>query len=102
MTLMKTYYVYMMTNWNNKILYTGITNDLVRRINEHQEKISISFTSRYNITKLVYFESASDVNAAIAREKEIKGWFRRKKNDLIATMNPDWVDLGEEFGIVDS
>jgi len=99
---MKTYYVYMMTNWNNKILYTGITNDLVRRINEHQEKISISFTSRYNITKLVYFESASDVNAAIAREKEIKGWFRRKKNDLIATMNPDWVDLGEEFGIVDS
>jgi len=102
MTLMNTYYVYMMTNWNNKILYTGITNDLVRRINEHQEKLSISFTSRYNITKLVYFESTSDVNAAIAREKEIKGWVRRKKNDLIATMNPDWVDLGEEFGIVDS
>ncbi len=99
---MNTYYVYMMTNWNNKILYTGITNDLVRRINEHQEKLSISFTSRYNITKLVYFESTSDVNAAIAREKEIKGWVRRKKNDLIATMNPDWVDLGEEFGIVDS
>ena len=99
---MKTYYVYMMTNWNNNVLYTGVTNDLVRRVNEHREKKVPGFTSRYNVNKLVFFESAPDVNAAIAREKEIKGWIRRKKNELINTMNPDWHDLGIEFGIIDS
>jgi len=92
----------MMTNWNNKVLYTGVTNDLVRRIHEHREKKVPSFTSHYNLNKLVFFESATDVNAAIAREKEIKGWIRRKKNDLIKTMNPDWHDLAIEFGIIDS
>ncbi len=99
---MKTYYVYMITNWNNKVLYTGVTNDLVRRVHEHREKKIPGFTSRYNLHKLVFFESSTDVNAAIAREKEIKGWIRRKKNALIKTINPEWNDLAIEFGIIDS
>ena len=99
---MKTYYVYMLTNWNNKVLYTGVTNDLVRRIHEHRGKQISGFTSRYNVNKLVFFESTPDVNAAIAREKEIKSWVRRKKNDLIHSMNPEWDDLAIEFGILDS
>lgn len=99
---MKTYYVYMITNWNNKVLYTGVTNDLVRRVHKHREKKIPGFTSRYNLHKLVFFESSTDVNAAIAREKEIKGWIRRKKNALIKTINPEWNDLAIEFGIIDS
>jgi len=99
---LKTYYVYMITNWNNKVLYTGVTNDLVRRVHEHREKKIPGFTSRYNLHKLVFFESSTDVNAAIAREKEIKGWIRRKKNALIKTINPEWNDLAIEFGIIDS
>ncbi|MDD2522497.1 MAG: GIY-YIG nuclease family protein [Anaerolineaceae bacterium] len=98
---MKTYYVYMVTGWNNKVLYTGVTNDLVRRIHEHREKAIPGFTNRYNLNRLVFFESTADVYAAIAREKEIKGWRREKKNALIATMNPDWHDLAIEFGILD-
>ncbi len=97
---MKTYYVYMVTNWNNKVLYTGVTNDLARRIYEHREKKVRGFTSRYNLKKLVFFESNTDINAAIAREKEIKGWVRSKKDALIATMNPDWNDLAVEYGII--
>mgnify|MGYP000962902551 FL=1 len=92
----------MITNWNNKVLYTGVTNDLVRRVHEHREKKIPGFTSRYNLHKLVFFESSTDVNAAIAREKEIKGWIRRKKNALIKTINPEWNDLAIEFGIIDS
>ena len=97
---MKTYYVYMVTNWNNKVLYTGVTNDLARRICEHREKKVRGFTSRYNLKKLVFFESNTDINAAIAREKEIKGWVRSKKDALIATMNPDWNDLAVEYGLI--
>ena len=97
---MKTYYVYMITNWRNEVLYTGVTNDLARRIHEHREKKVLGFTSRYNLRKLVFFESSPDVYAAIAREKEIKGWVRKKKNALIATINPNWNDLAEEFGIL--
>jgi len=97
---MKTYYVYMITNWSNEILYTGVTNDLARRIHEHREKKAPGFTSRYNLNKLVFFESSTDIYAAIAREKEIKGWKRKKKNALIATMNPNWNDLADEFGIL--
>jgi len=92
----------MITNWNNKVLYTGVTNDLVRRIHEHRGKKIPGFTSRYNLHKLVFFESSTDLNAAIAREKEIKGWIRRKKNALIKTINPEWNDLAIEFGIIDS
>ncbi len=97
---MKMYYVYMITNWKNEVLYTGVTNDLARRINEHRDKKIPGFTSRYNVYKLVFFESNTDINAAIAREKEIKGWVRSKKNALIETLNPNWADLAIEYGII--
>jgi len=97
---MKMYYVYMITNWKNEVLYTGVTNDLARRINEHRDKKIPGFASRYNVYKLVFFESNTDINAAIAREKEIKGWVRRKKNALIETLNPNWADLAIEYGII--
>ncbi|MBC7087912.1 MAG: GIY-YIG nuclease family protein [Tissierellales bacterium] len=94
---MNLYYVYMLTNWNNKVLYTGVTNDLERRIYEHKNKLVKGFTEKYNVNKLVYFEYTSDVNSAIAREKEIKGWTRQKKNQLVEAANPSWKDLAEEF-----
>ena len=97
---MKMYYVYMITNWKNEVLYTGVTNDLAKRINEHRDKKIPGFTSRYNVYKLVFFESNADINVAIAREKEIKGWVRRKKNALIETLNPNWADLAIEYGII--
>jgi putative endonuclease len=87
----------MLTNWNNKVLYTGVTNDLERRIYEHKNKLVKGFTEKYNVNKLVYFEYTSDVNSAIAREKEIKGWTRQKKNQLVEAANPSWKDLAEEF-----
>ena len=93
---MSQYYVYMMTN-KSKTLYTGITNDLGRRIWEHKNKLIRGFTNRYNITKLVYCESTNDVDAAIRREKQIKGWLRSKKIALIEANNPDWRDLSEEW-----
>jgi len=91
------YYVYIMTNKYNTVLYTGVTNDLVRRVYEHKEKLVEGFTKRYNVDKLVYFECTDDVNAAIAREKQIKGGSRRKKVDLINGLNPEWKDLYEEL-----
>ena len=91
------YYVYIMTNQHNRVLYTGITNDLQRRAYEHRTGRGGSFTSRYRVTKLVYYEIANDVNAAIAREKQIKAGSRQKKIDLIEGMNPEWVDLYEEL-----
>jgi putative endonuclease len=89
---MKNYYVYIMTN-KSKTLYTGVTNDLTRRVYEHKHKLIPGFTQKYNITKLVYYEETSDIHAAIAREKQIKGWLREKKINLIESMNPNWVDL---------
>ncbi|MFH1830419.1 MAG: GIY-YIG nuclease family protein [Pseudomonadota bacterium] len=95
----KHYYVYIMTNSRNTVLYTGVTNDLERRVCEHKDKVNqTSFTSQYNIEKLVYFEDTTDVNSAIAREKEIKGWVRKKKIALIESLNPSWRDLSEESG----
>jgi len=91
----KRYFVYMMTNRKGGVLYTGITNDLGRRVFEHKEKLMPGFTSKYNLTKLVFFEETVDVNAAIAREKQIKGWLRKKKIELIDAQNPDWRDLSE-------
>jgi len=88
------YYVYIMTN-KSKTLYTGITDNLERRVYEHKEKLFEGFTKRYNITKLVYYEVTSDVRAAIKREKQIKGWLRRKKIALIEAINPRWTDLSE-------
>ena len=91
------YYVYLMTNWNNKVLYTGITNNLERRVYEHRNKLIDGFTSKYNINKLVYYDYTTDVASAIEREKQIKGWSRKKKNELIYSMNPTWKDLYDEL-----
>ena len=91
---MEQHYVYIMTN-KSKTLYTGITDNLERRVYEHKKKLFEGFTKRYNITKLVYYEVTSDVSAAIEKEKQIKGWLRRKKITLIEAMNPQWTDLSE-------
>ena len=89
---MKQYYVYIMTN-KSRTLYTGVTNDLERLVYEHKQKLATGFTAKYNITRLVYFEVTPDVQAAIAREKQIKGWLRRRKIALIESVNPEWKDL---------
>jgi len=93
----KHYYLYIMTNRNNTVLYTGITSDLKRRIYEHKEKLAEGFTKRYNLTKLVYYEVFQDSLNAIQREKQIKGGSRKKKVDLINDMNPAWKDLDEDL-----
>lgn len=91
------YYVYILTNWTNKVLYTGVTNDLERRIYEHKNKLIKGFTEKYNVNRLVYFDGTTDIKAAIEREKQIKGWTRQKKNNLIESVNPQWKDLSESF-----
>jgi putative endonuclease len=91
------YYIYIMANWNNKVIYVGMTNDLERRVYEHKNKKIEGFTKRYNVTRLVYYEYTNAINSAIAREKQIKKWRREKKNNLIETLNPEWKDLSEEF-----
>jgi putative endonuclease len=83
-----------MTN-KSRTLYTGITSNLQKRIYQHKQKNIPGFTKRYNITKLVYYEEPNDVRSAIEREKQIKGWLRQKKIDLIESMNPEWKDLSE-------
>ncbi len=93
MPMTVTYYVYLLTNWNNKVMYLGVTNNLERRLYEHKNKLVKGFTEKYNVNKLVYFEETQDVTAAIAREKEIKKWRREKKNQLVNRMNPNWKDL---------
>ena len=90
---MNTYYVYIITNKSDKVIYVGVTNNLERRIHEHRSGLVDGFTKRYNVHKLVYFEETNDVNAALAREKQLKGWMHQKKNDLVVTMNPTWKDL---------
>ncbi len=89
------YYVYIMTNKKNTVLYTGVTNNLRRRVYEHKEKLIKGFTKKYNITKLVYCEVFDRIGDAITREKQIKGGSRQKKIDLINSMNKDWRDLYE-------
>ena len=91
---MEQYFVYIMTNFRGT-LYTGVTSDLTRRVYEHRNKLVDGFTSRYNISQLVYYESTEDVNSAIARERQIKGWRRSKKVALVESSNPSWVDLAE-------
>jgi len=90
------YYVYLITNWNNKVMYVGVTNNLERRIYEHKNKLVKGFSKKYNVHKLVYFEETQDVTAAINREKEIKKWRREKKNELVNRINPTWKDLSLE------
>ena len=89
----KTFYVYMMTNRSRVVLYTGITNSLVRRVWEHQNGEIEGFTKKYKVNRLVYYENFDDPRDAISREKEIKGWRRGKKNALVETKNPKWADL---------
>jgi putative endonuclease len=93
---MNQYYVYILTN-KSKTLYTGVTNNLQRRVFEHKQKIIPGFTAQYNIDKLVYYEISQDVTTAITREKQIKGWLRNKKVKLIESMNPEWKDLSNEW-----
>jgi putative endonuclease len=92
----KLYYVYLLTNWSNSVLYVGVTNNLERRIYEHRQKLIPGFTKIYNLCKLVYFEQTRDVRAAIEREKQIKRWRREKKNLLVETVNPGWQDLASD------
>jgi putative endonuclease len=87
------YYVYILTTKNNKMLYTGVTNNLVRRVSEHKQGVNEGFTKKFNIHKLVYFETFQYIDQAIAREKQIKGYVRAKKDKLIWDSNPEWVEL---------
>lgn len=93
------FYVYILTNWNDQVMYIGMTNNLERRLYEHKNKLVEGFTKKYNVHKLVYYEHGNDVHAAIAREKEIKKWRREKKNNLVMTMNPTWKDLSLEWNV---
>ena len=94
---MKTYFTYIITNKPNGTIYIGITNDLERRMMEHKHKIIKGFSARYNLDKLVYCEDFADVNEAIACEKMLKGWVRKKKIELIEAKNPDWKDLSLDW-----
>ncbi|NCS90583.1 MAG: excinuclease ABC subunit C [Ignavibacteria bacterium CG2_30_36_16] len=91
------YFVYIMTNKNNTVLYTGVTNNLVRRVYEHKEKIIEGFTKKYNCSKLVWYEIHSDSYNAISREKQIKAGSRKKKIELINSMNQEWKDIYDEL-----
>lgn len=93
---MKTYYVYTLAS-ASRTLYTGVTNNLERRVLEHRRKLIPGFTSRYNVSRLVHYEVFGDIRAAIDREKQIKGWLRRKKVALIETTNRDWQDLSQDW-----
>lgn len=92
----KQYYVYILSS-KSRILYTGITDDLIRRVCEHKNKLIKGFTNKYNINRLVYYEATKDVYAALRREKQIKGWVRSKKITLIETTNAEWKDLSNEW-----
>ncbi len=92
---MNNYYVYILTNWNNKVMYVGVTNDLNRRLYEHKNGLVDGFTKKYNVHKLVYCEDCGSIIDAISREKEIKGWKREKKNQLVESLNPEWKELSD-------
>ena len=93
----KTYYVYLITNWNNKVLYIGVTSNLEHRVQQHKNKLIKDFTEKYNVNKLVYFEQTNDIESAITREKEIKKWRREKKNILVESTNGKWQDLSKQW-----
>jgi putative endonuclease len=92
----RTYFVYIITN-RSKTLYTGVTNNLIRRVREHKMGVGSGFTARYKLDRLVYFERFEDIRNAIEREKTIKGWLRNKKIALIVSVNPAWRDLSREW-----
>ena len=91
------YFVYILANWNDSVLYIGITNNLERRLYEHRNGLADGFTKKYNVHKLVYYEYTNEAYSAISREKQLKGWNRAKKNALIAKMNPEWRDLSADW-----
>ena len=93
----KTYYVYILASKRNGTLYIGVTNDLERRLYEHKNNLIDGFTKRYRVHNLVYYESVNDVNAALQREKQLKRWTRKWKMELIEKVNPEWLDLAENF-----
>jgi len=93
MPRIRTYYVYIITNWNNRVIYIGMTNDIRRRISEHKLKVIEGFSSKYNLNKLVYLESFDNVKTAILREKILKKWRREKKNKLVESKNPKWEEI---------
>ena len=93
----KQYYVYIMSNNRNTVLYVGVTNDLIRRVYEHKEKLVEGFTKKYNITKLAYYEVFEEIENAISREKQIKAGSRRRKIQLINSINKEWHDLYEKL-----
>ena len=94
---MKYYYIYIMANKTNSTIYIGVTSDLIKRVWEHKNKVIDGFTKHYNVNKLVYYEETTDANSAIAREKQLKGWKREKKNRLIESVNPNWYDLYDDI-----
>ena len=89
------YYVYILSNWNDSVLYIGVTSNLHRRLYEHRNGLADGFAKKYNVHKLVYYEFTTDAYSAISREKQLKKWNRSKKNILISKMNPEWIDLSE-------
>ena len=92
------YYVYMLANVTGTVVYVGVTNNLLRRVYEHKHKLDMnSFTAKYNVNKLIYFEETSSCYAAISREKQVKSWNRKRKNKLIESINPKWEDLYESL-----
>ena len=91
------YFVYMLSNWSDSVLYIGVTGNLHRRLYEHRNHLVDGFTSKCNTHKLVYFEETNDIYSALSREKQLKGWTRKKKNDLITKMNPEWKDLSANW-----
>ncbi len=93
----RTYFVYILTNPSHTVLYIGVTNNLARRLFEHKQKVVKGFTEKYNCTELIYYERTSQVISAIEREKQLKRWSRKKKENLIKTMNPEWKDLSMDM-----
>lgn len=97
MSVSREYCIYLLTNKHKNVLYVGVTNNLIRRVFEHKNKLVKGFTEKYSVDRLVYYEMYNDITDAIAREKQIKGWARKKKNELINQLNPEWKDLYEEI-----
>ena len=93
----KTYYVYILASKRNGTLYIGVTNDLERRLYEHRNNLIEGFTNKYNVHHLVYYEDVNDIQSALQREKQLKRWTRKWKIELIEKVNPEWLDLAEDF-----
>ncbi|MBQ8458743.1 GIY-YIG nuclease family protein [bacterium] len=99
--MQKQYYVYILTNYNNTTFYIGVTDNLLRRLHEHKNKITKGFSAKYNLNKLIYFECTNFIEDALNREKQLKNWHRDWKLNLVKSTNPDFKDLGPEIGYVE-